>query len=99
MIYLQGSSSIHPDKDLLFENISFSINNSERNALIGNNEVGKATLLQQIAGKRQASEGPLKAETKPYHIPKIFGQFNHLTISQALEIDRKPHTRTIHNNL
>ncbi|SFE38218.1 ATP-binding cassette domain-containing protein [Sunxiuqinia elliptica] len=76
MIYLQGSSSIHPDKDLLFENISFSINNSERNALIGNNEVGKATLLQRIAGKRQAFEGPLKAETKPYHIPKIFGQFN-----------------------
>lgn len=92
MIYLQGISSIHPDKDLLFETISFSINDSEKNALIGNNGVGKSTLLQRIAGKRQASEGPLKAETKPYHIPKIFGQLNHLTISQALRIDKKTHT-------
>lgn len=89
MLYLQSISYIHPDKDLLFENISFSINNSEKNALIGNNGVGKSTLLKIIAGNLQASEGQLKAETKPYYIPQIFGQFNHLTISQALGIDKK----------
>lgn len=89
MLYLQSISYIHPDKDLLFENISFSINNSEKIALIGNNGVGKSTLLKIIAGNLQASEGQLKAETKPYYIPQIFGQFNHLTVSQALGIEKK----------
>ena len=88
MLYLQSISYIHPDKDLLFENISFSINNSEKIALIGNNGVGKSTLLKIIAGNLQVSEGLLKVETQPYYIPQIFGQFNHLTISQALEIGR-----------
>lgn len=89
MLYLQSISYIHPDKDLLFENISFSINNSEKIALIGNNGVGKSTLLKIIAGNLQASEGQLKAETKPYYIPQLFGQFNHLTVSQALGIEKK----------
>lgn len=89
MLYLQSISYIHPDKDLLFENISFSINNSEKIALIGNNGVGKSTLLKIIAGNLQVSEGLLKVETQPYYIPQIFGQFNHLTISQALGIDKK----------
>jgi ATPase subunit of ABC transporter with duplicated ATPase domains len=91
MLYLQSISYIHPDKDLLFENISFSISNSEKIALIGNNGVGKSTLLKIIAGNLQASEGQLIAETKPYYIPQIFGQFNHLTISQALGIEKKIH--------
>ncbi|GET25525.1 ABC-F family ATP-binding cassette domain-containing protein [Prolixibacter sp. NT017] len=89
MLYLQSISYIHPNKDLLFENISFSINSLEKIALIGNNGVGKSTLLKIIAGNLQASEGQFKVETEPYYIPQIFGQFNHLTIAQALGVEKK----------
>lgn len=89
MLYLQNISYTHPNKDLLFENITLTINNLEKIALIGNNGVGKSTLLKIIAGDLQASNGQVKAETKPYYIPQIFGQYNHLTIAQALNIEKK----------
>lgn len=89
MLYLQNISYTHPNKDLLFENITLTINNLEKIALIGNNGVGKSTLLKIIAGDLQASDGQVKAETKPYYIPQIFGQYNHLTIAQALNIEKK----------
>lgn len=89
MLYLQSISYTHPNKDILFENISFSINNLEKVALIGNNGVGKSTLLKIIAGDLRASEGDLKVETKPYYIPQIVGQFNHMTVAQALGIEKK----------
>ena len=89
MLHLQNISYIHPNKDLLFEDISLTINNLEKIALIGNNGVGKSTLLKIIAGNLQASHGQLKVDTKPYYIPQIFGQYNHLTIAQALNIEEK----------
>lgn len=89
MLYLQNISYTHPNKDLLFENITLTINNLEKIALIGNNGVGKSTLLKIIASDLQASDGHIKVETKPYYIPQIFGQYNHLTIAQALNIEEK----------
>ncbi len=89
MLTIQNLSYIHPNKDVLFNNIHFTINPSEKIALIGNNGVGKSTLLKIIAGELQASEGTLKTKTKPYYIPQIFGQCNSLTIAEALGVDKK----------
>ena len=85
MLILQNISYTHPDKDLLFDNIYFTVNHHEKIALIGNNGAGKSTLLKIIAKKLQPSGGQLKVDVNPYYIPQIFGQFNHLTIAQALE--------------
>lgn len=91
MIILQNISYSHPNKDLLFSNINLTVNNHEKTALIGNNGTGKSTLLKIIAGELQPSNGQINIEAEPYYIPQIFGQFNHLTVAQALKIEEKLH--------
>lgn len=89
MLILQNISYTHPNKDLLFSNINLTVNNHEKTALIGNNGVGKSTLLKITASELQPSNGQISVETEPYFVPQIFGQFNHLTIAEALKIDKK----------
>lgn len=89
MLILQNILHIHPTKDLLFSNINLTVNNHEKTALIGNNGVGKSTLLKIISGAIQPAGGYIKAEAEPYYVPQIFGQLNSLTIAQALRIEDK----------
>lgn len=89
MVILQNISYLHSNKDLLFDKITFTVNHHEKIALIGNNGVGKSTLLKIIAGELQPADGILKTNSKPYYLPQIFGQFNHLTIAQALQVEDK----------
>ena len=89
MLTLQNISYTHPNKDLLFSDINLTVNNHEKTALIGNNGVGKSTLLKIIAGEFQPSNGQINVEVEPYYVPQIFGQFNHLSIAQALQIEDK----------
>jgi ATPase subunit of ABC transporter with duplicated ATPase domains len=74
---------------LLFDNIELTVNNHEKIALIGNNGIGKSTLLKIVAGELKASSGQINISSEPYYIPQIFGQNNHLTIAEALRIDEK----------
>jgi ATPase subunit of ABC transporter with duplicated ATPase domains len=89
MVILQHLSYIHPNKDLLFENINLNINRQDKIALIGNNGAGKSTLLKIIAGVLQPYEGVIHADSAPYYVPQLFGQYNHLTIARALQIDEQ----------
>jgi ATPase subunit of ABC transporter with duplicated ATPase domains len=89
MLTLQHISYIHPNKDLLFDSLNFALNPHDKIAVVGNNGSGKSTLLKLIAGELQASAGQLSLESKPYYVPQLFGQYNHLTIAQALRIDSK----------
>ncbi|NDV79669.1 ribosomal protection-like ABC-F family protein [Dysgonomonas sp. 511] len=89
MLILQDIAYSHPNKDLLFDNISLTVNNHDKVALIGNNGSGKSTLLKIISGSLPPSSGRVVADSKPYFIPQIFGQYNHLTIAEALNINVK----------
>lgn len=89
MLTLQDISYIHPNKDLLFENIHLAVNDHEKVALIGKNGSGKSTLLQLIAGALMPSGGRIEKKDSAHYIPQIFGQFNHLTIAQALGVEGK----------
>jgi len=89
MLTLRNISYTHPNKDSLFTNIDLTVNNHQKTALIGNNGVGKSTLLKIIAGELQPTKGQISVETEPYYVPQIFGQFNHLNIAQALRIEDK----------
>ncbi|MGE6352787.1 ribosomal protection-like ABC-F family protein [Flavobacterium sp. NPDC079362] len=89
MLILQNISYKHENSDLLFDNISFTVNNHEKIALIGHNGVGKSTLLKIIAGELPPSNGELRASSEPYYIPQIFGQYNHFTIGEALCVNHK----------
>jgi ATPase subunit of ABC transporter with duplicated ATPase domains len=89
MLIAQKISYILPNKDLLFSNIDLTVNKYNKVALIGNNGAGKSTLLKIIAKELQPNDGQLKADTDPYYVPQIFGQYNHLTIAQAMGIENK----------
>ena len=89
MLIIQNLSYTHPNKDLLFGNINLTVNSGEKVALIGNNGSGKSTLLKIMAGLLQPLNGSVNINVKPYYIPQIFGQYNDLTIAEALGIDKK----------
>jgi ATPase subunit of ABC transporter with duplicated ATPase domains len=89
MLTLQDITYIHPNKDLLFIDLDFIVNNHQKIALVGNNGTGKSTLLKILAGELQPSGGLVKADPKPYYVPQLFGQFNDHSVAEALRIDVK----------
>lgn len=89
MLTLQDITYVHPNKDLLFIDLDFIVNNHQKIALVGNNGTGKSTLLKILAGELQPSGGLVKADPKPYYVPQLFGQFNDHSVAEALRIDVK----------
>lgn len=89
MLTLHHISYLHPDQELLFDQLSLIVNRHDKLALVGNNGSGKSTLLKIISGELPPSDGQLYVEPDLYYVPQIFGQYNHLTIAQALKIDDK----------
>jgi ATPase subunit of ABC transporter with duplicated ATPase domains len=57
--------------------------------LIGNNGVGKSTLLRVLAGALPLTGGLLQSITRPYYVPQIAGQFNNYTVARALRVEDK----------
>ena len=88
-ISIQHISYIHPDKEILFSDLNFSISKGQKLGLVGNNGCGKSTLMQIIAGQLSPSNGTVVRPDDIYYIPQHFGQYDSLTIAQALRIDRK----------
>lgn len=88
-ISIQHISYIHPDKEILFSELNFAISKGQKLGLVGNNGCGKSTLLQIIAGRLIPSVGVIVRPDDLYFIPQHFGQYDSLTIAQALQIDRK----------
>ena len=88
-ISIQQISYIHPDKEVLFSDLNFAISKGQKLGLVGNNGCGKSTLLQIIAGQLSPSSGVIVRPDDLYYIPQHFGQYDSLTISQALQIERK----------
>ncbi|MDR0368434.1 MAG: ATP-binding cassette domain-containing protein, partial [Bacteroidales bacterium] len=89
MFILHNISYIHIDKELLFDNINLSLNPKEKIAVIGNNGVGKSTLLKIIAGQIPPSAGNISRTSTPYYVPQIVGQFDNLTVAQAIGISER----------
>ncbi len=89
MLIAQDLSYTHPNRDLLFENINFKVNDHEKIALVGNNGIGKSTFLKIAAGQLRPSNGQIHLAAEPYYVPQIFGQFSQLTIASALRIEDK----------
>ncbi len=89
MLLLQHVSYIHPNRELLFNDLNLVVNQYDKIALIGHNGVGKSTLFRIITGALAISGGQCTIRTEPYCVPQAFGQFNELTVAEALGIDRK----------
>lgn len=89
MFTLQHIAYAHPDKDVLFSGIDLTINRNEKIALIGNNGSGKSTLLKIMSGMLTPSSGSVITDLRPYYVPQHFGQFNDMTVAQALQVQEK----------
>lgn len=89
MILLQDLSYQHPNKELLFGHLHLAVSSQQKLALVGNNGTGKSTLLKIIAGELLPSIGTVTTGSLPYYIPQHFGQFNELTVAQALRVEDK----------
>ncbi len=87
MLILQNLAYTHANKDLLFNKLNFSLNTYDKVALVGNNGSGKSSLLKLMAGLAEPSEGTIRRNATPYYVPQLFGQYNHLTIAQALGLE------------
>ena len=89
MLILQNITYTLPNRDLLFSNISLNLNPQDKIALIGKNGVGKSTLLRLINCEVFPIEGKLHLEAHPYYLPQVYGQFNHLTVAEALGVKER----------
>lgn len=86
---IQQISYIHPDNETLFRDINLIVNRGEKVALVGANGCGKSTLLQIIAQRISPTAGEIISSSTPYYVPQHFGQYDGLTVAQAMGIDRK----------
>lgn len=89
MLAIQNLGYAHPNKDVLFDGLNLTVNDHQKVALVGNNGAGKSTLLQLIAGLLPPTQGRVTVSSAPYYVPQHFGQFDALTVAQALGIEGK----------
>lgn len=89
MILLQNISFGFPGGNLLFNHINLTIQSQTKSALVGSNGMGKSTLLKIIAHEIQPLSGNRHIQGEIFYVPQMFGNFNHLTISECLKIDQK----------
>ncbi|WP_160138456.1 ABC-F family ATP-binding cassette domain-containing protein [Chryseobacterium sp. c4a] len=89
MILLQNISFGFPGGDLLFNSINLTIPFHTKSALVGSNGMGKSTLLKIISNEIQPLSGTINVQGEIFYVPQMFGNCNHLTIAQCLNIDQK----------
>lgn len=94
-LQIQDLTYIHPNKDILFQNISFSISSGDKCAIVGNNGIGKSTLLKILAGLTAPATGKVLCDDTPYMIPQHFGQFNNKTVGEVLGVATKIHALSV----
>ncbi len=82
---------IHPDKEILFQGISLSVSENVKCAVTGHNGSGKSTLLQIMALRLSPASGTVICESEPYFIPQHFGQYDSLTVAEALGVSKQIH--------
>ncbi|PTQ98264.1 ATPase subunit of ABC transporter with duplicated ATPase domains [Mucilaginibacter yixingensis] len=89
MLILQDIAYAHPNKELLFNHINLFVGPSQKLSLIGANGAGKSTILKLIAGALTPTSGQIRYDALPYYVPQHFGQYDSLTVADALNVARK----------
>lgn len=89
MLFLHNISFGFPAGNLLFNSINLTIQSHTKSALVGSNGMGKSTLLKIIASEIEPLEGNVNIQGDLFYVPQMFGNFNHLTVSECLKIDKK----------
>jgi len=87
-IKLNNISYSHPNKEILFKELNFSIADN-KTGLIGDNGSGKTTLLKIIAGKLRPDEGSVSAGGNITVFPQDFSAYNNMTLAEVLSVKEK----------
>src|SRR5690625_5658278 len=77
-----------PKGKQILHNINFSIGDQAKAALVGDNGTGKSTLLRIASGTLSPQKGSIKVTGTSWFIPQHYGQFDSLTVAEALQIGR-----------
>lgn len=88
-IVVRQISYLHIDREPLFQNISFTIPEGAKVALIGNNGSGKSTLLQLLAGELFPVTGECICFETPYYVPQHVNRYEEMTVADALRVSMK----------
>ena len=73
----------------IFENLSFSINDNEKVAIIGQNGIGKSILLQLLSGKLIPYSGNIISNSNIAYFPQKFNDLNFKTIADVFNLENK----------
>lgn len=78
----------YPNQNNLFEHISFSVEKQSKLSIVGNNGVGKSTLLKLLAEELSPSKGCIISSSRPYYVPQHTGSLRK-TVAEVLRINDK----------
>ena len=88
-IIVNNLSYTLPDGRELFSGLNLSLHDGVKASVVGDNGSGKSTLLAILAGRLKASGGEVSVNGSLYFVPQHFGQFDGMTVAEALGIDGK----------
>ena len=80
----------HPGGEMLFADVSFSLSPGSHAALIGNNGVGKSTLMRILAGELKASDGDANLGGEVRYMAQDVGVGSDTTTVRDMLIDCSP---------
>ena len=88
-IQIQNISYQFPDGKVLFSEISASIQNESKIALIGDNGCGKSTLLHLISDTSQLQSGSILQSDKPFLVPQNMNPYLNQNVGEILLVNAK----------
>lgn len=87
-IIISDVSYRYSNQQVLLKHVRFSVSSNRKVSIIGNNGIGKSTLLKLLAGELTPSSGTIQCSTRPYYIPQQIG-VREQCISEALGLNEK----------
>lgn len=87
-IILSNVSFHYPSQDKLFQSISFTVSPLQKVSLIGDNGVGKSTILRLIMNEISPSSGSIVCSSQPYYLSQ-HTKLENKTVAEALGVEHK----------
>jgi ATPase subunit of ABC transporter with duplicated ATPase domains len=93
MLILKDVTYKLPDGEILFKNLSFSIKDNEKVALVGKNGIGKSTIFKLIARELVPYSGKVDVGCLNIsYFPQKFNELNYTTVADVFGLEDKVKT-------
>ena len=87
-IIISDLSYHYTNQQLLFSHLNFSVEKQDKVSIVGNNGIGKSTLLKLMSGYLSSTAGSVKCSSQPYYIFQHTGLLNK-KVAEVLSVDEK----------